>query len=75
MTRLIAAASAEQVSQNRLRDEPEITPATGDSSWRALSVSRAGQTTTDTSATLANADTRTADAEGSPGATQLELPV
>ena len=49
--------------------------ATGASSWRALGVSRAGQTTTDAPATLADADTRTADAEGSRGATQLELAV
>ena len=58
---------------------------TGVSSWRALGVSRAGQTTTDAPATLADvdtdtadthtADTHTADAEGSLGATQLEVPV
>ena len=56
----------------RLRDGSEITSATGDPSWRALGVSRAGQTTTNAPATLA-ADTRTADAVGSAGATQLEL--
>ena len=50
-----------------LRGGPEITPATGTSFWRAHRVSRAGSATTAAPATLVCADTRTADAEGSPG--------
>ena len=74
-----------------VKNEPKITPATGVSSWRVrpgefvLASPRRQPCGSNHDrrpchalprpATLANTDTRTADAEGSPGATQLELPV